>query len=93
MLIGLADREADLCARICHPMAVLKVAHAKGAVERMLVTRPSVVVVPATLSGPDAALLKERAQDIGAAFFPVMEGIAEADLASPLLEALHHRES
>ena len=92
MLVCLPEREAELCSRICQPIAVLRVGHVKAAVERMLVIRPSVVVAPVTMIATDAAHLKERAQDVGAEFFPIAEGISEADLAPRLLEALHHRE-
>ena len=91
MLVGLAEREVTLCSHLLRPLTVLKVGHVTAAVERMLVTRPRVIVYSTTLRDVDAATLKERAQDVGAALIPVFEGMAEADLAPLLLAAANAR--
>ena len=88
MLLGLAEREADLCSHIVYPLAVMRVGHVTAAVERMLVTRPQLIVHTMNLRDTEIALLRERAQDVGAQLVGIVEGIAEADLAPLLLTAM-----
>lgn len=92
MFVDLAEREAEMCARIFHGLAVLKVGHAKAATERMLVTRPRVIVFLAKMGADDVATLKERAQDVGGWLVQIEEGISEAELAPRLLGALRDAE-
>ena len=71
MLVALADGEAELCATALKslaskPLAVTRVAHIRAACERMLVTRPLIVVFSEAASDADKRMLKERAEDISA---------------------------
>jgi hypothetical protein len=81
---------ADATARALPEMAQLRVAHAAGAVERMLVTRPLVVVVDESISVVDFERIAECARDIRAeilrASTPLRANL-EASLRSAILGA------
>ena len=72
MLVGLADGEAELCATALKslarskPLAVMRVAHIRAACERMLVTRPLIVVFSEVAPDADKCMLTERSEDISA---------------------------
>jgi hypothetical protein len=66
MFVGEDDSLADDCALGLPHLAVLRVKHAAGAVERMTVTRPLVVVVDDTVADGDVEELAACAHDVGA---------------------------
>jgi hypothetical protein len=66
MVVGPDDELADEAARALPGITHLRVAHAAGAVERMLVTRPLVVIVDESVAGADFEHVAECARDIRA---------------------------
>jgi hypothetical protein len=67
MLVGCEDDLAEECTRAFPELLVLRVAHASAAMERMLVTRPLVVLLGAEVTDArDGALVVECARDIRA---------------------------
>lgn len=66
MFVGEEDDLADECARAMPQLNLLRVRHAAGAVERMVVTRPLVVVVDETVSQVNVAPVIECAKDVRA---------------------------
>jgi hypothetical protein len=65
MFVGLEGDVADECAKAFPGMLILRVGHAAAAVERMLVTRPLVVVV-GEIASSETYLVEENARDIQA---------------------------
>lgn len=98
MLVALAEAEAEVCARVLKPLtagrsvAIMRVVHIRAACERMLVTRPLVVVFAETLGPDDRKLLAERAEDISAAIVTLSKNADEADLRVRLFEAFQRAE-
>lgn len=92
MLIGLGEHEAELCSQILRRMTVLRVGHTTAATERMLVTRPLVVVCTSELERAEIDKLRERAQDVGATVVAIASGISQAELAPRLFAALAEAE-
>jgi hypothetical protein len=66
MFVGEGGELFEACAAAVPYLAVLRVKHAIAAVERMMVTRPLVVVVDDGVSAADLGALMECASDIGA---------------------------
>jgi hypothetical protein len=66
MFVGSDDGLASECEGASPALLLLRVAHAAAAVERMLVTRPLVVVVDESVSDTDLVSLIECAADIRA---------------------------
>jgi hypothetical protein len=66
MVVGSDDELADEAARALPEMLHLRVAHGAAAVERMLVTRPLVVIVDASVASVDFERVAECARDIRA---------------------------
>lgn len=66
MLVGLESGVADECVRAFPSLRVLRVSHSAAAIERMLVTRPLVVLLGPELPRGDAAAVAEIARDIRA---------------------------
>jgi hypothetical protein len=96
MFVGQDDGLADECAKALPQLQVLRVKHAAGAVERMVVTRPLVVVVDDTVSDANAALVVDCANDIRAevirASASLRTGLAE-QVRSAALRAESKRDS
>jgi hypothetical protein len=94
MLVALDDADASLCANLVkplsapNPVSVMRVAHIRGACERMLVTRPLIVVYSEVLRLGDQALLRERAEDIMAEVVVLPRIIDPDALKQALLHAL-----
>ncbi len=94
MLVALGDGEAELCTAILKPltitkpMAVMRVAHIRAACERMLVTRPMVIVFSDALSAADRKVLCERAEDITAEVVAIPQIIDAEALKEQLFLAL-----
>jgi hypothetical protein len=90
MVVGADDALADEVARALPGITHLRVAHAAGAVERMLVTRPLVVILDDSIAGADFERVAECARDIRAeilrASMPLRENL-EASLRSAVLGA------
>jgi hypothetical protein len=82
MLVALHDEEAQLCSEILvtltadAPLQVMRVAHIRAACERMLVTRPLLVVFASSLSEEEQRMLSERAEDISAQVVRVTEPVS-----------------
>ncbi len=66
MFVGSDPDLADVCARAMPAVSLLRVGHAAGAVQRMVVTRPLVVVFDESVSADDATDIVECARDIRA---------------------------
>jgi hypothetical protein len=86
MFVGLSPEDAARAGERVRPIPVLKVAHVSAALERMLVTRPTVIVFPQNL--PDAASLFASARDIGAALVRVDGETSDDQLSEQLETAL-----
>jgi hypothetical protein len=86
MFVGIDGELVDDCVTALPHLSVLRVKHAAGAVERMVVTRPLVVVVGDAVPAPDLATVVECASDIRA---EVLEASAapREDLASRIRSA------
>ncbi len=95
MVVGSDDGLADEAARALPGITHLRVAHAVAAVERMLVTRPLVVIVAESVAGADFERVAECARDIRAeilrASIPLRANL-EATLRSALVGAERARE-
>jgi hypothetical protein len=67
MLVACDDDLADECTRTFPELLVLRVAHASAATERMLITRPLVVLLgPEVTNATEHALVVDCARDIRA---------------------------
>ncbi len=94
MLVALSEADADACTRVLKPLtagrsvAIMRVAHIKAACERMLVTRPILVIYAEALGGEERRLVVERAQDISAITFVLRPTTDDATLQAKLGEAL-----
>ena len=94
MLVALDDGDAGVCANLIkplsapNPVSVMRVAHIRGACERMLVTRPLIVIFSEVLRPGDQALLRERAEDIMAEVVVLPRIIDANALKQALLHAL-----
>ena len=97
MLVGCEPDLAADCLRAFPELLVLNVAHAAAAVERMLVTRPLVVVVSEDLArSKEDRLVIECARDIRAEVVPlsvVPRTELHASVRSSLLLAERNREA
>jgi uncharacterized membrane protein len=83
MFVGASADLADECARANPVVPVIRVGHAAAAVERMLVTRPLVVILDESVSEKDKLRVLECANDIRAQVVS-----ASAALASELAVAV-----
>jgi hypothetical protein len=81
MLVGVDGDLADECSRAFPEFLVLRVGHAAAAVERMLVTRPLVVVLGDVAPAEDAELVVACARDICAEVLPASTLPAEGRVA------------
>jgi hypothetical protein len=85
---------SEACAAILPGLPQLRVTHAAAAVERMLVTRPLVIVVEESLAGSHLARVVECARDIRAevVVLPAFPGPdAVAQVASAVQTAERNR--
>jgi hypothetical protein len=87
MLVGVAPELADDCARAFPAVRALRVGHSAAAVERMLVTRPLVVVLGDELHASEVELVKDCARDIQAEVLRA-SSVDRSDLAASVREAL-----
>jgi hypothetical protein len=87
MLVGLADSEAELCKKLM-PIDLTRVGHTRAALERMLVTRPLVVVARDTIASDEQSALRERAEDIGAELILLVEGEPVDNLKARLADVV-----
>jgi hypothetical protein len=93
MLVACEDDLADECTRAFPELLVLRVAHASAAMERMLVTRPLVVLL-----GPEVTIASEHgfvvdcARDIRAEIVHVA-AVPREDLPAVVRESLLLAES
>jgi hypothetical protein len=90
MVVGSDDGLADEAARAFPGITHLRVGHAAAAVERMLVTRPLVVIVDESVAGADFERVADCARDIRAeilrASIPLRANL-EASLRSAVVGA------
>lgn len=88
MFVGSNPGLAEVCGRAMPAVSLLRVGHAAAAVQRMLVTRPLVVILDDSVSADDATAIAECARDIRAGFVrarPTSRGeLAEAISAAAL---------
>jgi hypothetical protein len=68
MFVGSDADLADVCAKAMPAVQLLRLGHAAGAVQRMLVTRPLVVIIDGSISAEHAQEISECARDISAGF-------------------------
>lgn len=87
MFVGSDDELASECAEALPHLQLLRVGHAAAAVERMLVTRPLVIVIDDSLSEENAARVVECAGDIRAEVLRPPSG-SRGRLAEPLRAAV-----
>ncbi len=92
MLIRVDEPRATWCADAVSPMLVIRVAHVQAGIERMLVTRPLVVVVLAGLSAAEARPLKEAAHDIAAEVVEIGEFMGESAVVALVKGAMGRAE-
>jgi hypothetical protein len=85
MFVGSDDEFALECARALPDLSHLRVGHAAGAVERMPVTRPLVVIVDESVTGAGLEQVMECARDIRAEILRVSSGLREN--LGPMLRA------
>ena len=86
MVVGSDLDVAAACTRAVPGVPLLRVRHAAGAVARMLVRRPLVVVIDGTIRQSDVARIVESARGIGAEV--VLAPKADAELITAIQEAL-----
>jgi hypothetical protein len=87
MFVGADDEFALECALALPDLSHLRVGHAAGAVERMLVTRPLVVVVDESVTGSGLEQVIDCARDIRAEILRVSSALRE-NLAAMLRSAV-----
>jgi hypothetical protein len=88
MLVGCEDDLAEECARAFPELLVLRVAHASAAMERMLVTRPLVVLLGAEITNAsEHAVVIDCARDIRAEVVRVAS-VRSEDLQAVVRESL-----
>jgi hypothetical protein len=93
MLVACEDDLAEECARAFPELLVLRVAHASAATERMLVTRPLVVLLGAEVTGAsEHALVVDCARDIRAEVV-LVAAVRREDLPVRVRESLLLAES
>lgn len=68
MFVGSDADLADLCGKAMPAVSLLRLGHAAGAVQRMTVTRPLVVIIDGSVSDTHAQDIAECARDINAGF-------------------------
>jgi hypothetical protein len=94
MLVALGEGEAKLCAdllkplTVTKPLSIMRVAHIRAACERMLVTRPMIVIFSAAIEVEEQKLLGERAEDIMAEVVVLPEVIDTEALRQTLFVAV-----
>jgi hypothetical protein len=87
MLVAVDPQLADDCATAFPAIRTLRVGHSAAAVERMLVTRPLVVLLGSDLVGSEIALVVDCARDIQAEVLRTAN-IDRSDLAAAVQEAI-----
>jgi hypothetical protein len=68
MFVGSDADLADLCSKAMPAVSLLRLGHAAGAVQRMTVTRPLVVIIDGSVSEAHAQDISDCARDINAGF-------------------------
>jgi hypothetical protein len=68
MFVGSDADLADVCSHAMPAVSLLRLGHAAGAVQRMLVTRPLVVIIDASVSAAQGQDIADCARDINAGF-------------------------
>lgn len=86
MFVGSDPELADACSRAMPAVALLRVGNATAAVQRMLVTRPLVVIVDASLNVDQVQDIAECARDIRAGVVQGA-GMTAAQVAAAITEA------
>jgi hypothetical protein len=87
MLVGCEADLVEACTRAFPELLVLRVAHASAAVERMLVTRPLVVLLGEEVTGASDAIVIDCARDIRAEVVRVA-GVPREDLHATVRASL-----
>jgi hypothetical protein len=85
MAVGLSDAIADVCAAQLEPIPVMRVGHTLAASERMVVTRPQIVIVMAGCDQID--MLRERAGDVGAELAELKAEMNEPEIVAAVATA------
>jgi hypothetical protein len=87
MFVGADDMFALECTLALPDLSHLRVAHAAAAVERMVVTRPLVVIVDDSVTGPSLEQVIDCSRDIRAEVLRVSSALRE-NLATMLRAAV-----
>ncbi len=85
MAVGLEDSLADACAGHLSPVPLMRVGHVVAACERMLVTRPQVII--AMTNAPKIETLRERVQDIRAELAELSPEMDELQIKAAVVNA------
>jgi hypothetical protein len=85
MSVGLAETVADTCAHYLDPVPLMRVGHVVAACERMVVTRPQVIIVMAGIENIDT--LRERAEDIRAEIAELTADMNELQIKAAVINA------
>jgi hypothetical protein len=85
MSVGLAESLADACAEHIEPIPLMRVAHVVAACERMVVTRPQIVIVMAGIDKIE--MLRERAEDIRAEIAELTPEMNELQVKAAVVNA------
>ena len=65
MFVAVGEDLADVCAKGCEPVLVLRVAHAAAALQRMVATHPLLLLLGHAVSAADEDALRQHAGAIG----------------------------
>ncbi len=90
MAVGLPDALAEAATLHLAPLPVMRVAHVAAACERMVVTRPQVIVVMA--NALQVEVLRERAQDVGAEIAELSPEMNDLQVKAALINAKYRAE-
>jgi hypothetical protein len=85
MSVGLAEALADACAEYLRPVPLMRVGHVVAACERMVVTRPQIIVVMA--DAEKIEMLRERAEDVRAEIAELTSEMNEAQVKAAVVNA------
>jgi hypothetical protein len=85
MAVGLPDALAEASSAHLAPLPVMRVAHVAAACERMVVTRPQVIIALSTVDKLD--VLRERATDIGAELAELSPGMSDLQVKAAVVNA------
>ena len=87
MFVGADADLADVCSNAMPAVSLLRLGHAAGAVQRMLVTRPLVVIIDGSVSEAQGQDIADCTRDINAGFVRAA-GISRNELTEAITTAV-----